>query len=147
MPRVATSPSVRSISSPGGWAAWNGGSRLQDVERQVDAQPVGRGQADVLGDVDLGDLGDLERERHAEDEHGDPGQRVERRAGDGAVDEPAQDLGLGERQPGRGEQQQREQRDPGPLRPEVGREQAPVADRRGAELEIGGSMRAWSRAG
>ena len=105
---------------------------IEDVEGEVDAQPVGGDQADVLGEVDLGDLGDLEGERHADDEHGDPGQRIQRLAGDGAVDEQAQDLGLGERQPGRGEQQQREQRDLGPLGPEVRREQAPVAERRGA---------------
>ena len=77
----------------------------QDMERQVGAQPVGGGQADVLGDVDLAELGELEGEGDAEEEDGDAQQGGERRAGGRVIDEEAEDARVGELQPDCGAEQ------------------------------------------
>jgi hypothetical protein len=101
----------------------------QHMQHEVGAQPVGRGQADVRGDVQLAELGDLQRQRGGQKEQRDARQHPELRAGGRLVDEPAQDLRAGELKPDRQAEQQAEQEDAPPLRTDVGREQVTVADR------------------
>ncbi len=61
---VATSPSTRSISSPGVWLLWNVGVQRQQVAGQVGAQLVGRLQPHVLGHIGFGHAHALGQQRH-----------------------------------------------------------------------------------